>query len=283
MDLISLLFEKKVIALLSFTILSIILAIIITLRQRPKKPKEEKEITPEEKLLRILKNKTPEEKLQLMSNFSKEFFNQKYNINKKLDFYEIEKSFDKNPEVAKFCQMIIEAYYSGEKVNEKLIESIEQKLLSIIAVPKVQEVKHEKKLFSFVKKEKKHKIINPKYYASETAKQIPIPPKKDQKKSQKLEVESTKNIFEQNQTKIKVRQGRDHENNVSFFTHKEDAAKAKSHIGEAKSSMKKIHSSLENSKDNSIKDNLFVSEFNEAVKDIKSKVSESYKNIISKL
>lgn len=182
MDLISLLLEKKVIALLSFTILSIVLAIVITLKQRPKKPKEEKEITPEEKLLRLTKNKTPEEKLQIMSNFSKEFFNQKYNISKKLDFYEIEKQFDKNPEIAKFCQMIIEAYYSGEKVNEKLIDSIEQKLLSIIAVPKVHEAKSEKKLFSFVKKEKKHKIVNPKYYASETVKQIPIPPKKDQKK-----------------------------------------------------------------------------------------------------
>lgn len=232
------------------------------MQKKPQK-QEAKEPTYRGIITSIKRVKNPEEQLNLTDKFFKEFLNKNYGVSQKLDLYETEKLFEcKNKLIADFCRLLIEAYYSGERVDGlrmgKILHEFE-KITNNIS----EEV-------PVAKENSPHK-----YYHSGEHK-VPNPPV-----NQHLIIKPS-NIAK-HQDGPRVSTGKDHERNVSFFTHKDHAAHAKHHLNHAKHHMKNIHHSLAHSKKGAIDENLSIGGWADSLGDLKSEIIDDCKKVISKL
>lgn len=265
MDLLSFLFEKKVLAILLFTIVSVVVAIVIVLSQKKPKVKEEKDESYSDKIKRLLNHKNSEQKLALMDSLFKEFLAKKYNIHEKLELYEIEKKFESDAKIVNFCKLMIEAYYSGETISESVVNKIYQSLEKIVVEEKPVEQRAPKK-FSFFRQPEQ------KYYDKKD--HIPIPPSKVAPTVQENKVSHEEH---------KLRHGRDQHDNMSVFADKEKAAHAKHHLHHAKHHLNHIKHSLAHSKNGTLNENLSIAEWADSLSEAKTDIIDNCKKVLSKL
>jgi len=126
--------------LIAFIVISILAAIILTIIEIRLKKKVEsyKDKTENMYVYEIRKiavsNKDAQKKLDLINDLAKRFFSESLNINPQLNYSEMAEEFKKRKEekLKEFCELMIFAYYSGEKISNEKINEIIRKLNEII-------------------------------------------------------------------------------------------------------------------------------------------------------
>jgi hypothetical protein len=261
MDILSFLLEKKLVALLVFTIISVSVAVIITLYEKRPKPRkiEQKESYPM-KLDYLLLNRSPEEQLAAITFLFRDFLNKEFGTDPKLELDILEKDFKNNPKISKFCTDLTAAFYSKERIDDKLIRSLSLSLKEIffeqnpeILIKKVPEKAR-------TRFQKYTSTINP-------------PRKKEEA------LPATTTVVKQ----ANLRRGIDHHNNLSIFTPHNHAADAKQNISQAKQAVKKIDHSARRSKEGTLNENLSIIEWADSLGKLKNEIINDCKKVISKI
>ncbi|MBU3912490.1 MAG: hypothetical protein KKB21_00740 [Nanoarchaeota archaeon] len=128
---------RIVVFLLFLFIIVMIILTVIEIRQkriieRQKKTKESSFVT---QLKELSDSKQPlKEKLDLINQVAKNFFNEYYNIPLSADYSELVEDFKKRnkPKISEFCDLMLSVYYSGKSINEERVDILIKVLLSII-------------------------------------------------------------------------------------------------------------------------------------------------------
>lgn len=256
MDLLSALLEQKILALILFTILSIVIAIFIVIIQKKPEKKPEKEDYAS-KLNKITEHKTSEEQLSAMNLLFKTYLIEKFNIKNSLEYEDIKEKIS-HPKIREICNLMIEAYYSNEKVNPATVTKIHFKLKELFEETSETSIKSKGR-----------------YYESKDLTEPPIVNKDNSRTIRKT--------TQKTEPKSEIRHGKDNYNSVSVYAKKEHALKAKENFHQAKRHIKSIHKSMVNSKKGAINENMSITDWAEELSDIKSEMIDDYKKMISKL
>jgi flagellin-like hook-associated protein FlgL len=287
MSVISFIFDPRVLTLLGFTIIAIIVAITLILYERKQNAKIVIKRPENSQLIELKKlfssSKTSEEKLAEINKLSKQFFKEKFNLSHDLTYTELKQEFlnKKMPEFVYFSNLMVEAYYSDESISKERINEMLKAIVSGINKLETQVPKEQKKsIFSFLTTKKQNiieKNENPKYFTSkkESLKPLKLPAKEEKK----IEIKKIEKI----KSEEKILHGKTDEDEQTHFIHHKHFSKARQNFDDAKLRVKKIHTKLESSKSSSLKENSNASEMVDDLENIKSKIEDTYKNILNKI
>jgi len=126
--------------LIAFITISVLAAIILTiielrLKKKVDSCKNKTENVYVSELRKIAaSNKDAEKKLDLVNDLAKRFFSEFLNISPLLTYSEMAEEFKKRKEekLKEFCELMLFAYYSGEKIDNEKINEIIRKLKAIM-------------------------------------------------------------------------------------------------------------------------------------------------------
>lgn len=320
MQIFSFVIDGKIIGLILFAIFAVMIAAILTLvelRLKKKVVVVEKEISYSKKLKQLNEtNKNPSQKLLETREISREFFAEKLKIDSKMGYSSLKKEFEKRnlKQFALFCEQMINAYYSDEAVTQNKVTDIVNSLIAGIDAFQKQTTQKElpkENKFNFLSdsKELVLKTSPKKQLESEVIVRTPAitPPKTialpvsiPKIRPQKIEEAFNKLISKENPKEIKpqeitiepqiikpqisiIPKAKSQDNQESVFVHHPNFHRAKTHVSASKDSVKKINTSLKSSKNSALKENLTAESWSNEIEDLKKKIENNYKNILTKI
>ena len=139
-----------------------------TLKKELKSQKSSRDLYIKE-LVKIEKSdKTPKEKLDLLNDISKKIFKEKYDLDEKLTYSDLAKTFleKEQEQLSTFSNQMSTFYYSGKKLDNDKIDELTEYLMKIIVAHHDTEnikKKHSKLDFKRIKKEPDYGLTNSAY------------------------------------------------------------------------------------------------------------------------
>jgi hypothetical protein len=126
--------------LITFVVISVAIAVILTvieskLKKKIESEKDKKEIVYINELNKIENTKASSaRKLNLINRLVKRLFRESFGIDSNLSYSEVIEEFRKRKEtqIVKFCELMLSTYYSGEQINPEKIDLIMKKLGEIL-------------------------------------------------------------------------------------------------------------------------------------------------------